>query len=192
MTVIVVEGDGDKAFLEYLLDEKLKLHEYEIINNGSHGFTKDNLIQLEKHSDNGHNIIIINDTDIPLLDRKKEINNKLKSKQLKGDIFLLPNNQDIGVLEDLLLSCVPENKNFISECFEKYQECIKNNKNNEYINMPAIKGRVYDYVDIQLNEDERESKNKKFHVYAFHRTDIWDYDSPAIRPLLDFLRTHVK
>ena len=192
MTVIVVEGDGDKAFLEYLLDEKLKLHEYEIINNGSHGFTKDNLIQLKKHSDNGHNIIIINDVDNNLASRIKEIQGKLDSKQLKGEIFLLPNNQDIGVLEDLLLSCVPENKKFISECFEKYQECIKNNNNKEYINIPAIKGRVYDYVDIQLNDSERKSRKKKFHDYAFHRTDIWDYDSTAVQPLLEFLRTHVK
>ena len=204
MTVIVVEGDGDKALLKYLLDEKLKLNDYEIINNGKHGIKDKHLPRLQKDFDNGYDIILINDQDDLFTKRQndackqlKKIYTYLSEVDVCEKIFLLPSNiEGSGKhLEDLLFSCVPEHKKYVLECYETMRECLKTNKDSNTLTIPDHHNQAYVFAGVHLTKKERDLRNDKntdFHAYGFHRTDIWDYDSTAIQPLLVFLKKHVK
>ena len=202
MTVIIVEGDADKAFLEYLLSEKLKLNDYEIMKNGTHGISEGTLTKLKKYFANGHDIILINDQDDVFDDRKKDACEQLNKiyidipeDEICKKIFLLPSNiKEKGKhLEDLLFSCVPEHKKYIVECYETMRECLKTNPDSKMLTIPDHHNQAYVFAGIHLTDEQQKLRNKKdLHPYAFFRIDIWDYESKEIKPLLNFLENNVK
>lgn len=207
MVYILVEGKDDVHFIRYLLSTKLAIDSdlYTIEWNGSHGIASAKLLFLEEHLDRYSKIIIINDADSDLDARRDEITHALKSKDLAGEIFLFPNNKDTGELEDLLCDCIPVDKSFIATCFSGFQKCLAGNSRTTLANIPAVKSKIYTYVDVQLNKDELKKRdnpktcscaNKKECLcrkkYCFDKDGLWNFDCDAIAPLLDFLREHVR
>ncbi|GAA9648747.1 hypothetical protein HpHCM43_02000 [Helicobacter pylori] len=213
--LIYTEGKSDRNFLgRYLNFLKYKDH-FDMFDIEG----KDKLIsgefleKIDKILNNKHQtykqVCIIFDAD------KKEsqeidagFDNKLKHicKELKEkgidfpreQIFLFPNNQDDGDLEDLLLG-IAKHKEFIS-CFKSYLDCIKKKEHYKLIKN-IRKNMLYAYLEALGLEDlytkknifdiEGEVKNECKEKYEKLK-EVIDFDSKSLVPLKDFLERFAK
>ena len=200
MTYILVEGTEDKIFISYILDNLLnKKGLYEIDHNGktdkegSHGIIPDRVIDIKRYvEDEGYNFIIINDADNSFSKRQKELEDKIKKEQITGNIFLFPNNKDNGILEDLLLGCIPEGQEGIPNCFDCFISCLEElEKRGHKVSLPAIKSKIYTYAEVQIFDSD-EYKRVKDGSYFYKKYELWNFNCEAIEPLISFLREHVK
>ncbi|GAA8621407.1 hypothetical protein KYTH76_04480 [Helicobacter pylori] len=93
------------------------------------------------------------ESDAGFDNKLKHICKELKEKGIdfsREQIFLFPNNQDDGDLEDLLLK-IAKHKEFIN-CFESYLDCIK--KKEHYKPIKNIrKNMLYAYLEALGLED---------------------------------------
>ncbi len=131
----------------------------------------------------------------------KHICKELKEKGIdfpREQIFLFPNNQDDGDLEDLLLE-IAKHKEFIN-CFESYLDCIK--KKEHYKPIKNIrKNMLYAYLEALGLEDlytkknifdiEGKVKNECKEKYEKLK-EVIDFDSKSLVPLKDFLERFAK
>ncbi|QQX47766.1 DUF3226 domain-containing protein [Helicobacter pylori] len=173
-TLIYTEGKSDKNFLSWCLDVWKNEDHFDII----HVEGKDKLFSDEfrkrienilKNKDQKYRqVCIIFDADIKKenqesnagFDNKlKYIREKFKEKGIdfpKEQIFLFPNNQDDGDLEDLLLK-IAKREEFIN-CFESYLDCLK--KQEYYKPIKNIrKNKWYAYLEAFGLEDLYTKKN---------------------------------
>ncbi len=192
MTYILVEAGEDKIFLSYLLINVLNKKDFHIDFNGSHGITDYRITDIINYIDNGYNIIIINDADKNFLSRKQEIINKINNHDIKADIFLFPNNKDNGILEDLLLNCIPKEQKCVPQCFDSFLECLQTLSDNGHkIALPAIKSKIYTYVEVQRFKEDKYNREEDG-SYFYRKSELWDFNCDAIKPLLQFLKDNVK
>ncbi|GAA9843790.1 hypothetical protein VN0594_03930 [Helicobacter pylori] len=131
----------------------------------------------------------------------KHICKELKEKGidfLREQIFLFPNNQDDGDLEDLLLE-IAKHKEFIN-CFESYLDCIKKKEHYKPIKNMR-KNMLYAYLEALGLEDlytkknifdiEGEVKNECKEKYEKLK-EVIDFDSKSLVPLKNFLERFAK
>ncbi|UOS64643.1 hypothetical protein MPG70_05180 [Helicobacter pylori] len=208
--LIYTEGKSDRNFLGWYLNFLKCKDRFDIFDIEG----KDKLILgefpeiIEKILKNKHQtykqVCIIFDAD------KKEsqeidagFDNKLKHicKELKEkgidfsreQIFLFPNNQDDGDLEDLLLE-IAKHKEFIN-CFESYLDCIK--KKEHYKPIKNIrKNMLYAYLEALGLEDlytkknifDIEGKVKNEYKEDYERLKkVIKFESDILAPLKNFL-----
>ena len=179
---ILVEGEEDCYFLQnytrYLLRENCFSPKWFSSINGKGNLTKQS---IERQSIHGAKVIIIFDANSSHEETKREIFNKLGDLQFK--LFLFPDNQSDGILENLLEKIVITEHKDIFKCFEEYKKCL-NRKNPDYIS-PDIKGKIYGYKEA-LGAMDKGNKEKQFFP------EYWNFDSPALNPLKDFLLENLK
>ncbi|GAA6930010.1 hypothetical protein HpHUE38_05460 [Helicobacter pylori] len=213
--LIYTEGKSDRNFLGWYLNFLKCKDRFDIFDIEG----KDKLILgefpeiIEKILKNKHQtykqVCIIFDAD------KKEsqeidagFDNKLKHicKELKEkgidfpreQIFLFPNNQDDGDLEDLLLG-IAKHKEFIN-CFESYLDCIK--KKEHYKPIKNIrKNMLYAYLEAlglenlytkkNIFDIEGKVKNECKEKYEKLK-EVIDFDSKSLVPLKNFLERFAK
>lgn len=176
MMLILVEGLDDKKFIKDYLEYLGLGNEIEVkYTNG-----KDNLGSFKKDVEKNDDIKIIFDADKCLQKAKDNIKEKLGDNLFnKCEIFLIPNNKDIGNLETLIENIAKEK--CVLKCFEQYEECIKKlQSENKKIRLPKPKSKVYAYNHTFgfKNGDE----NFKFNEYIFH------LNSEYLEPLKKFLK----
>ncbi|WP_088297210.1 DUF3226 domain-containing protein [Helicobacter pylori] len=213
--LIYTEGKSDRNFLGwYLSFLKYKDH-FDIfdIEDKDKLISDEFLEKIDKILNNKHQtykqVCIIFDAD------KKEsqesdagFDNKLKHicKELKEkgidfsreQIFLFPNNQDDGDLEDLLLK-IAKHKEFIN-CFESYLDCIK--KKEHYKPIKNIrKNMLYAYLEALGLEDlytkknifDIEGKVKNEYKEDYERLKkVIKFESDILAPLKNFLGQFVE
>ncbi len=172
-TLIYTEGKSDKNFLSWCLDVWKNEAHFDIIHVGG----KDKLFSdefckrieniLKNKNQEYKQVCIIFDADKKeSQERDAGFDNKLGHirKQLKEkgidfpreQIFLFPNNQDDGDLEDLLLK-IAKHEEFIN-CFESHLDCIK--KQEHYKPIKKIrKNMLYAYLEALGLEDLYTKKN---------------------------------
>ncbi|GAA9404406.1 hypothetical protein TH0820_04440 [Helicobacter pylori] len=131
----------------------------------------------------------------------KHICKELKEKGIdfpREQIFLFPNNQDDGDLEDLLLG-IAKHKEFIN-CFESYLDCIK--KKEHYKPIKNIrKNMLYAYLEAlglenlytkkNIFDIEGKVKNECKEKYEKLK-EVIDFDSKSLVPLKNFLERFAK
>ncbi|MFT2613306.1 DUF3226 domain-containing protein [Helicobacter pylori] len=131
----------------------------------------------------------------------KHICKELKEKGIdfpREQIFLFPNNQDDGDLEDLLLE-IAKHKEFIN-CFESYLDCIK--KKEHYKPIKNIrKNMLYAYLEAlglenlytkkNIFDIEGKVKNECKEKYEKLK-EVIDFDSKSLVPLKNFLERFAK
>jgi len=142
---------------------------------------KPNEIKIEK-------LAIIQDADSDFEASKEKINQAIKKAKItkEVEIFLTPNNQDLGDLETLLLSTLESNS--ILECFDEYAECLK--AEQEVYPKALNKGKVHAYTMYSQKGENlykpmqsfMHKKNKKY-----QDTNLWDIDHPNFKPIVDFV-----
>ncbi|GAA9860453.1 hypothetical protein VN0630_03860 [Helicobacter pylori] len=213
--LIYTEGKSDRNFLGWYLNFLKYKDHFDMFDIEG----KDKLIsgefleKIDKILNNKHQtykqVCIIFDAD------KKEsqeidagFDNKLKHicKELKEkgigfpreQIFLFPNNQDDGDLEDLLLG-IAKHKEFIN-CFESYLDCIK--KKEHYKPIKNIrKNMLYAYLEAlglenlytkkNIFDIEGKVKNECKEKYEKLK-EVIDFDSKSLVPLKNFLERFAK
>ncbi|WQY27454.1 hypothetical protein KVK69_01895 [Helicobacter pylori] len=141
------------------------------------------------------------ESDAGFDNKLEHICEKLKEKGIdfpREQIFLFPNNQDDGDLEDLLLK-IAKHKEFIN-CFESYLDCIK--KKEHYKPIKNIrKNMLYAYLEALGLEDlytkknifdiEGKVKNECKEKYEKLK-EVIDFDSKSLVPLKNFLERSVE
>ena len=192
---IYVEGDGDVKFISDYINHIKPDAIKEIHSMGGWTSIKNAKPEIERYKDAGNIVLVIFDADFEIdvennggyVARKKEIG----SYGLPlDDIFLFPDNQSDGALEDLLEEVVnPQNKP-IFDCWEKYEDCLRNNasaKTGRKLIIPAKKAKIYSYLGALLGEVEEVREPYRNYKETCH----WDLDSNALIPLKTFLEKYL-
>lgn len=105
----------------------------------------------------------------------------------KYDIFVLPNHQDTGTVEDLLENVINKKHSQIFECWNEFENCLSKDKS---LTIPAKKSKIYSYLEC-LNEKENCSDRNR----DFKKENLWDIknlENPYISKLKNFLDQYLK
>ena len=133
--------------------------------------------KMQEHLNDGVKVLLIVDANSNPKERKKSIekiiNTKINGQNLP--LFLFPDNQSNGDLENLLEQIILREHAGIFECFENYEKCLKD-KNNGYIS-PDMKGKIYAYTEAL-------GAKGKSNQYC---SEYWDFQHPSLNPLKKFL-----
>ncbi|GAA7024516.1 hypothetical protein AOH443_05220 [Helicobacter pylori] len=213
--LIYTEGKSDRNFLGWYLNFLECNDHFDIFDTEG----KDKLIsgdfleKIKKILKNKHQtykqVCIIFDadkkesqeSDADFDNKLKHICEKFKEKGInfpREQIFLFPNNQDDGDLEDLLLE-IANHKEFIN-CFESYLDCIKKKKHYKPIKN-IRKSKWYAYLEAlglenlytKKNIFDTEGKVKDQYKEDYKKLkEVIDFNSKSLVPLKNFLEGFVE
>ena len=116
--------------------------------------------------------------------RLSELQTFLAKEQLPLiPIFLWPNNHDDGDFELMLENIAQRgNHQLFFDCFEDYEKCV----GGKY-EVPNRKGKLHTYVNAQTHLTNAQRKKIGKGNWLFDDKNLWDWDSPYLDPLRDFL-----
>ena len=103
--IILVEGKAYKKFIkdyiksQYQIDTDIN-DNIIIEENGGKSFNKNNINNIQKYIDNNYELLVIFDADNNFEEAKNNIKTNLNIDD--NNIFLFPNNNSLGTLEDIL------------------------------------------------------------------------------------------
>lgn len=196
MVTIIIEDkkDGkDSKFIDTLIDKIFGIKpEYEIISGG--GYTNLSKITrtLEQNQDMGIKNIFIYDADTQnnkggFEERKKYLKDTLNSLNIQYELFLLPNNQDEGCFETLYEKIINPKHKGIIDCFNKYENCLKQYKDNEIeiYQTPNQKAKMYAYIE-SFKKSGFASND-----YKFDNPEYWNLENEYLEPLNLFLKANL-
>lgn len=110
----------------------------------------------------------------------------------KYDIFVLPNHQDTGTIEDLLENVINNTHSQIFECWNEFENCLSKDKS---LTIPAKKSKIYSYLECLHGVTNQEKDRCKDSNRDFQDENLWeikDLDNPYIKKLKDFFDIHLK
>ena len=175
-TLIVVEGNEDENFLK----SYIKILEYPdesfrfLSINGKDKLEASESI-IEDALDRGAKVLIVFDADLNYQKSRANIENTLKG--LDVNIFLFPDDNGSGTLENLLEKIIRSEHERIFECFEEYRQCISKCM-SEY-EPPGIKAKIYAYKQVLgILEDPFDP------LY-------WNFENTILEPLKSFLKQNL-
>ena len=183
---LFVEGIADVKFLQdyisHIFSKQIKKHE-DIVD-----FTgKDKLIpqQFQINTDAGGVNLLVFDANGNFEKRKKELLAKAKELNIQFELFLFPNNQDKGELENLLEKIINPSNKKIFDCFNEYEKCLSIDKSR--FKTPALKTKIFAYVDTLDLKDEGFAKEEKRN---YLNKEHWDLEHASLIPLKIFLNRY--
>ena len=202
---IFVEGDADKKFLsdyyQHIFQKKAPMNsiihtgELEEKTGGYKKLTNEvNIREMRINSDQGGVNLVIFDADQNLEAKRRELLSYKEDYGLEFELFLFPNNQDPGELEDLLENIINPNNHSIFECWEHYeQELVTLNipgRTPPPLTTPAKKTKIYGYLEALLfkNQKEQIKEKKRDYEIALH----WNLDAEYLEPLKVFLKYNIE
>lgn len=198
---IFVEGVADERFIEQLISHIFGMSVGEIINTG--GYTnlmaqdKENTYtnQMKRTSDDGGVNLVIFDADKNCEVRREEI---LAWKQRKGvefELFLFPDNEGQGALEDLLEEIINPQNQEVMDCWRLYEDAIKEVRlpwrKGEPLTIPAKKTKIYAYLEVLLGASKSEKEKIKEREREYINTNHWDLNAVALTNLTTFLKDNL-
>ena len=138
----------------------------------------------------GTNIVII-DADNDIEARRSDILAWKTENDLDFELFLLPNNQDTGALEDLLENIINPNNRPILDCWEDYEEELVQldipGRTPPPLTTPAKKTKIYGYLEAMLGESKSQKELIKEANRNYENTQHWNLDAEYLEPLKEFL-----
>ena len=196
---IFVEGIADEVFfkqyLHHLFGITIPDNRIQRLNGWTNlkGFTWQQRMRTNT-SNGGINIVIIDaDTDIEV--RRVDILSWKQQHELEFELFLLPNNQDAGALEDLLEKIINPNNCPIMDCWEDYEkELVKldiSGRTPPPLTTPAKKTKIYGYLEALLGSSKREKELIKEKERDYENTLHWNLDAEYLEPLKEFLELYL-
>lgn len=195
---IFVEGIADKRFIEQLLESIFNEH----VSPGNliktDGYT--NLTSTKKEqtfinemqrntADGGINLVIF-DADSNCEMRKNELLDWKRRSKVDFELFLFPNNACCGELEDLLLESINPDNLPIMECWDKYEDSLKNVSlpwRKTPLTIPAKKTRIYAYLETLLGSSRTEKEKIKEANRDYKDKNHWNLKANALSALITFL-----
>ena len=183
---IFCEGISDQRFLRDFLkvhygisisNEDLKKNEF-IENMGSwNKLTSLELKTKERYSDYT-TLIFLDADDEKVIDKPGfEATIKFVTELMtewnwtKYDIFVLPNHQDTGTVEDLLENIINKEHSQIFECWNEFESCLSKNKS---LTIPAKKSKIYSYLECLHGVTNQEKDKCKDPNRDFQDENLWD------------------
>lgn len=205
---IFVEGDADKKFLSdyyhHLFQERVP--QYSINHTGdlkgdkTGGYKKlsdeINIREMRINTDQGGVNLVIFDADKDIEARRKELEAVKEQYHVEFELFLLPNNQDTGELEDLLENIINPNNRPIMDCWEDYEkELVKleiPGRTPPPLTTPAKKTKIYGYLEALLGDSNTQKELIKEVNRNYGNTLHWNLDAEYLEPLKEFLYRSIR
>ena len=199
--LIFVEGEGDKKFFQdyyhHLFQQKAP--ENSVIHPGKDddtgGYQKlekeDALQAMRQNTDNGGVNLVIFDADKDIKARRKAIEDIRSRHNVEFELFLLPNNKEVGALEDMLERIINPNNQPIMDCWQTYEDELKKvripTKIPPELTIPAKKTKIYAYLETLLGESKSQKKQVKDPNRNYRNQAHWNLDDEYLEPLKEFL-----
>jgi hypothetical protein len=196
---IIVEGVADKKFLSdyisYLFPAFENVDQVIIVSNGKDKI-KQGLLrrQMEQHADKGGVNLVIFDADDDFAARKAALEKTRSEIGVTFELFLFPNNQENGTLENLLENIILDKNRPIFQCWDGYEQCLRNTTiagRDEPLTTPAKKTKIYAYLEALLGKSKSEKKKIKEVERDYQNKDHWNLDADYLLPLKMFLTAHL-
>ena len=203
--LIFVEGEGDKKFFQdyyhHLFQQKAP--ENSVIHPGKDddtgGYQKlekeDALQAMRQNTDNGGVNLVIFDADKDIKARRKAIEDIRSRHNVEFELFLLPNNKEVGALEDMLERIINPNNQPIMDCWQTYEDELKKvripTKIPPELTIPAKKTKIYAYLETLLGESKSQKKLVKDPNRNYRNQAHWNLDNEYLEPLKEFLILHL-
>lgn len=193
--LIVVEGIADETFIRqyiyHLFGQKVP-DNFILRTNGKDNLKSSVAInRMRSMTDQGGINLVIFDADNNFETRRASILEWKKQNGLEFELFLLPNNQDKGELEDLLENIINPNNRPIMECWEHYEKELVTldipGRTPPPLTTPAKKTKIYGYLEALLFESESDKKKIKEREREYHNALHWNLDAEYLLPLKEFL-----
>ena len=198
--LIIVEGEADKKFIKDYYHHLFKTSapKNSIIHTGdlsgdTGGYKKlaseINLQQMRMNSDQGGVNLVIFDADSDYQVRWEELSSLKGQYGVEFELFLFPNNQDAGALEDLLENIINPNNRPIFDCWKNYEDELSKleipGRTPPPLTTPAKKTKIYGYLEALLLKHEKEKIKDKKRDYKnpLH----WDLDAEYLEKLEEFI-----
>ncbi len=202
---IFVEGSTDEKFLTDLIRVRFGkiISKSELIITGgwSNLFNEENInvIQLVAAQDGSSLVIFDTDKDSDIVEesfviRQELLINKAKQNKVLINLFLFPSNEEDGDIESLLQTIAnPVVYKPFAACFEPYFDCL-HAYNRQYQSetgkdlkvWPGKIRRKLALINFLNFHDQESNANKR----DYTDTNFWNPNSPALHPLIEFLRPH--
>lgn len=199
---VFVEGDADKKFVSdfyhHLFHEKAPQfsinHTGDLKGDKSGGYKKlseeINIREMRINSDQGGVNLVIFDADDDIEARRQELETIKEQYHVEFELFLFPNNQDAGALEDLLENIINPDNHSIMDCWEDYEkELVKLDipgRTPPPLTTPAKKTKIYGYLEALLFKNQKELIKEKKRDYE--NTKHWNLDAEYLEPLRKFMK----
>ena len=200
---IFVEGIADKRFIEQLLESVFSQNipsDNIIKTDGYTNLTATNKEQtfinemLRTTDDGGINLVIF-DADSDCERRRTELLDWKRRSKVDFELFLLPDNANSGELEDLLMQTINPVNQPVMECWNKYEDSLKNVslpwRGEMPLTLPAKKTRIYAYLEALLGASNSEKEKIKEKNRDYKNKDHWDLQAQALSGLTAFLKEHL-
>jgi hypothetical protein len=204
---IFCEGISDQRFLRDFLEVHYKasisdkmLSENNLIHNlGSWNKLKDRKGIITGANSDYISLIFLDADDEKVTDKPgfeatiKFVKNLMTTwNWTKYDIFVLPNHQDKGTVEDLLENVINKKHSQIFECWNEFEKCLSKDKS---LTIPAKKSKIYSYLECLHGVTNQEKDKCKDPNRDFQDENLWEIknlDNPYIKKLKDFFDIHLK
>jgi hypothetical protein len=204
---IFCEGISDQRFLRDFLkvhyeinisDEDLKKNRY-IENMGSWNKLPSLDLKIKESYSDYTSLLFLDADDEKVTDKPgfeatiKFVNELMTAwNWTKYDIFVLPNHQDKGTVEDLLENVINKKHSQIFECWNEFENCLSKDKS---LTIPAKKSKIYSYLECLHGVTNQEKDKCKDPNRDFQDESLWDIrnlENPYILKLKKFLDKHLK
>ena len=123
---IFVEGVADARFfrqyIHHVFGEEVADNRLVILKGWDNLKKEASAVRMRSMSANGGVNLVIVDADKDFQARQAEIAKWQQANEVEFELFLLPNNQDKGALEDLLENIINPNNRPILDCWE---DCVR-------------------------------------------------------------------
>lgn len=198
---IFVEGDADIRFITQLLEFLFKdsINKSSIVKTSgcdsliSPKTEKTYLNQMRMTSANGGINLVIFDADDDFEKRKNALLHWKERHNVAFELFLFPNNNDIGELEDLLEQIINKENQLVMDCWTNYENSLKEVKlpwkQGEPLTIPAKKTKIYAYLEVLLGASKSQKEMIKDPKREYTNKNHWNLKADALNALTGFLKS---
>lgn len=192
---IFVEGVADarffKQYIHHVFGEDVADERLVILKGWDNLKTEASAVRMRSMSANGGVNIVIVDADKDFQARQAEIAKWQQANEVEFELFLLPNNQDKGALEDLLENIINPNNKPIMECWDHYEEELVQldipGRTPPPLTTPAKKTKIYGYLEALLGDSKNQKELIKEKNRDYTKRLHWNLDTEYLEPLKEFM-----
>ena len=199
---IIVEGDADikffKDYYHYLFHEKAPQGSITlpIVGDKTGGYKKlfleEAINPLKENNAYGIINLVIFDADKDIEARRKELLAIKERFNVEFELFLMPNNQDAGALEDLLENIINPDNQPVMDCWQTYEGELEKvripTKTPPTLTIPAKKTKIYAYLETLLGETRTQKELIKDPNRNYENALHWNLNAEYLDPLKEFLK----
>ncbi|MDR1897480.1 MAG: hypothetical protein LBR10_11885 [Prevotellaceae bacterium] len=195
---IFVEGVADKKFIQDYIKRilpDLQVDSYKIVVTGGWNIKDEDTKQtMNQNTDSSGVNLVIFDADDDFAARKAALEKTRSEIGVTFELFLFPNNQENGTLENLLENIILDKNRPIFQCWDGYEQCLRNTTiagRDEPLTTPAKKTKIYAYLEALLGKSKSEKKKIKEVERDYRNKDHWNLEADYLKPLKMFLTVHL-